>query len=187
MVKDKIIQSATQQILKYGFRKFTIDDIASDLGISKKTVYKYFESKSQIISAVMDTYVEMEKARTLVALQTEGGWIDKFNQVIFSETREKAPNWLLQELQQYFPEEWEKGKAIGEFKQTHMRELLRQGIETGDIRPDINPAIVDMALNKAIGGVFDFDFLNQNDLTLNQAMEEIQKLFLNGILKRNQE
>nr|WP_277443753.1 helix-turn-helix domain-containing protein [Pelotomaculum isophthalicicum] len=49
-----MLQAASRQIEKYGFRKFTIDDIASDLGISKKTIYKYFISKKSLIGAVVD-------------------------------------------------------------------------------------------------------------------------------------
>ncbi len=183
-MKDKIIQSAMQQILKFGFRKFTIENIASDLGISKKTVYKYFESKNQIISQVIETHVELEKTRILRAMQTEGGWIEKFKELIYKETREKAPDWLVEELQQYFPEEWEKPCALEEYKRQQLSKLLKKGIETGDIRPNINPAIIDLALCKTIEGVFNFSFLKEHNLSLNEAIEEIEKLFLFGIMKR---
>ena len=183
-MKDKIIQSASQQILKFGFRKFTVDDIATDLGISKKTVYKHFKSKSQIISEVIEMHVAMENKRTLEAMQIEGGWEEKFKRVICAETREKAPDWLLEELMRYFPEEWKKTNAIGNFKRQQITKLLKSGIETGDIRPDINPVVIDLAIAKTVDSAFNFQFLKEHGLSLNEAIDEIQRLFLYGILKR---
>jgi AcrR family transcriptional regulator len=49
IMKDKIIKNATEMFLKLGFKSVTMDDIAMDLNISKKTIYKYFSNKEQLI------------------------------------------------------------------------------------------------------------------------------------------
>ncbi|AEG58881.1 TetR/AcrR family transcriptional regulator [Desulforamulus ruminis] len=183
-MKEKIIQSAASQIMKFGFRKFTVDDIASDLGISKKTIYKFFESKKEIISTVVDSYIEKEKEDTLLALKADGNWIDKFKEMICCESaHEKAPPWLVEELQQFFPEEWAKADALDRFKMEQLQILLTQGVEKGVVRGDIHPAIIGMALGCAINGLFDFKFLRQHDLTFNQAMQGVKEIFLQGILE----
>lgn len=184
-MREKIIRAAKEQIRKYGFRRFTVDDIASDLGISKKTVYKYFESKKQIINAVLENHVEMEKHHTLEALATEGGWLDKLNAVVFCHTQDQAPATLIEELQRFFPEEWDKTDSINEFKREQVKELLSQGIKNGDIRPDINPLVIGLALEKTLRALFDYNFFKQHDMTFNQAMEEVKKVILYGILKRD--
>jgi len=48
-VKDKIIKRATDMFLKLGFKSVTMDDIASEMCISKKTIYKYFCNKEVLI------------------------------------------------------------------------------------------------------------------------------------------
>jgi AcrR family transcriptional regulator len=48
-MKDKIIAKATEMFLKLGFKSVTMDDIASEMCISKKTIYKYFENKELLI------------------------------------------------------------------------------------------------------------------------------------------
>jgi TetR/AcrR family transcriptional regulator, biofilm operon repressor len=48
-MKDKIIARATDMFLKLGFKSVTMDDIACDMCISKKTIYKYFSNKEQLI------------------------------------------------------------------------------------------------------------------------------------------
>ncbi|MCA6421529.1 MAG: TetR/AcrR family transcriptional regulator [Flavobacterium sp.] len=49
-MKDKIIAKATEMFLKIGFKSVTMDDIATEMCISKKTIYKYFENKEILIS-----------------------------------------------------------------------------------------------------------------------------------------
>lgn len=48
-MKDKIIKKATEMFLKLGFKSVTMDDIACEMCISKKTIYKYFHNKEMLI------------------------------------------------------------------------------------------------------------------------------------------
>ena len=48
-MKDKIIKKATDMFLKLGFKSVTMDDIAGEMGISKKTIYKYFSNKEKLV------------------------------------------------------------------------------------------------------------------------------------------
>ncbi len=49
MMKDKIINKAKEMFLKLGFKSITMDDIACEMCISKKTIYKYFSNKDTLI------------------------------------------------------------------------------------------------------------------------------------------
>jgi AcrR family transcriptional regulator len=48
-MKEKIIKKATEMFLKLGFKSVTMDDIACEMCISKKTIYKYFSNKEVLI------------------------------------------------------------------------------------------------------------------------------------------
>jgi len=48
-MKQTIIQKAGEVFLKYGFKSITMDDIANELAISKKTIYKFFKNKEQLV------------------------------------------------------------------------------------------------------------------------------------------
>ena len=48
-MKEKIIKKATDMFLKLGFKSVTMDDIAGEMCISKKTIYKYFSNKEMLI------------------------------------------------------------------------------------------------------------------------------------------
>lgn len=60
-MKDKILDTAANKIQMHGLKKFTIDEIAKDLKISKKTIYKYFNSKDAIVEEFFKTVVESDK------------------------------------------------------------------------------------------------------------------------------
>ncbi|MBO8137997.1 MAG: TetR/AcrR family transcriptional regulator [Desulfotomaculum sp.] len=183
-MKERIIQVAMDRLAKFGLKSFTVDDITAELGISKKTVYRYFNSKHEIIGAVIDMYVEMEKQRTLKALDTKGNWLDKLNEVISVHIQEERPDSLLSELKHSYPVEWKKAEAIKNFKKEKVRELLKEGIKQGDINPSISTAVIELTLQSTLEALFDFDFLNQNNMTVNQARNELRKIILYGILKR---
>ncbi len=57
-VRQKILDAAEQRLWHYGFKKTTIDEIASDAGVGKGTVYLYFEGKEDIGLAIMAQYKE---------------------------------------------------------------------------------------------------------------------------------
>jgi AcrR family transcriptional regulator len=48
-MKEKIVNVATDMFLKLGFKSVTMDDIACEMCISKKTIYKYFSNKEKLI------------------------------------------------------------------------------------------------------------------------------------------
>ena len=66
-VRQKILDAAEQRLWHYGFKKTTIDEIASDAGVGKGTVYLYFEGKEDIGLAIMAQYKEdsLEKSRAV--------------------------------------------------------------------------------------------------------------------------
>src|ERR1700759_5292531 len=53
-VKERILTKAADLFMRYGIRTITMDEIAAQLGISKKTIYQFFTDKDDMVSAVID-------------------------------------------------------------------------------------------------------------------------------------
>ena len=49
--KERTIQKATDLFMRYGIRSITMDEIAGQLGISKKTIYQFFTDKDEMVEA----------------------------------------------------------------------------------------------------------------------------------------
>lgn len=182
-LKTRIINSALNQIEKYGFRKFTLDDIADDLGISKKTVYKHFDSKNQLITEVIDSRLRIEKERTLRAINGKGSWLEKFDKVVLGHLESDRPKeHLLHELRRYFPDEWEKTKEMRRFKREQIKNLLEEGKRKGDIREDVHLETIVFIMDEAFNSLIDLHSEHSREISLVQALKEVKKLILFGIL-----
>src|ERR1700689_2332661 len=56
--KERILQKATDLFMRYGIRSVTMDEIATQLGISKKTIYQFFTDKDEMVEAVVDQEIQ---------------------------------------------------------------------------------------------------------------------------------
>ena len=187
-MRNRIIQTAREKINRYGWRKFTIEDIASELGVSKNTVYKYFTSKNEIISALVDWFIEIEKVGALKVLETDGKWTDKIQTLMGSFSPDK-PIWVIEELERFFPQEWVKIKALYELREAQISELYLEARENGEVRPDIVPAIIFLTASSTLEGLHDHRYivryLEKANLTINNSLEEFKKILFEGILSKN--
>ena len=180
-MKNRIVQVAMERINKYGFRKFTINDITTELSISKKTVYKNFTSKEEIISVIVDTQIELEKKGVLKALEAEGTWTDKLKALMFTFVKDR-PEWVTEELRSLFPKEWTKIEAHRKWKLPVMKQLFTKAIDNGEIRSDISPDIIELTFVSTVDALYNYDGLKKIDMTFNQAMEDFEKILFTGIL-----
>ena len=58
----EILERAVAVYMKYGIKSVTMDDLSQELGMSKKTIYKYFADKNDLIQSIIEMKVGMDKA-----------------------------------------------------------------------------------------------------------------------------
>ena len=153
-MREKIIDATVEEFKQNGL-KFTMNDLAKRLGISKKTIYTVFESKQAVLVAVADRY-----AADLNSMQEELSRI--------YELAEKYPK-PYRHLMRSVNNGWEQAEKY-----------LEKGMEEGMIREVSIPVV--MAMVK--GTVYCFmesDILYQNKLTYEQAKKEMVEILMKGI------
>lgn len=129
-MKEKIIARATEMFLKYGCKSITMDDIANDMGISKKTIYKYFINKEVLIMDATETVHQhvIDIISSVVAQNfnpiRENFEIRKVFEGIFQST-EASP---LYQLKKHYPEIY---KLVMEKEEQECFEYMRQNILRG--------------------------------------------------------
>ena len=140
-MKEEIVKRALNDFIQYGFKTFTMDDLANKMGISKKTLYEYFPSKQDLVDACLDYALEMSCTNVTTFVQGEGSVIEnvyrnqKKVQEVFNINSDR-PIW---ELQKYYPKTYERMKS--EFAKTDalfIDKLLEKGWQEGLFRKDIN-------------------------------------------------
>lgn len=168
-------------------RKFTIDDITTDLGISKKTIYKNFASKSQIIEYVLDTYVTEELAMQEKVMASTQSFRERFEALILPAEQQSIPTQVLAELQQFYPELWDKCAEAVHITRNKILQIYAEGMRNGEIRSDVHPAVIDLVVKNAIDGVLDYRFLSENDISMVQALNSVKSMVLYGIMLKNED
>ena len=72
MKEEQILKAAKKLISKYGYKKVSMDEIAEEAGVTKKTVYSYFPSKEELLNALIRKELEKMK-KELEAIEKEKG------------------------------------------------------------------------------------------------------------------
>lgn len=71
--REQIVDEFERQVLRFGYIKTSVEDVAAELGISKRTIYQHFDSKRALYSEVVDRVGEQERARmTALVADVEG-------------------------------------------------------------------------------------------------------------------
>ena len=137
----EIIPHTLGYFLQYGFKTFTMDNLAHNLGISKKTLYEQFASKQILVDACLDYALEMSCKRTELCLVGEGSVIEN----IFMRQKEiknffNMKSWRpLWELKRYFPKTYERmDVAFAKSDALFIDQLIEKGLKEGFFRENIN-------------------------------------------------
>lgn len=74
--KEYILKQIRELYLKFGIRSVTMDDVASEFGISKKTLYQYFDDKADLVEQVIEDYLKSSAFN--LNSDHQGNAIDKY-------------------------------------------------------------------------------------------------------------
>lgn len=138
-MKEKIIKKATEMFLKLGFKSVTMDDIACEMCISKKTIYKYFSNKEKLIEE--GTEVVHQKIHALmdeVVAKNYNAIEENFEmRKMFKEMFQSFDHSPAYQLKKHYPEIYEKMMAneIEDCNRMFTQNVLK-GITQGLYRPE---------------------------------------------------
>jgi AcrR family transcriptional regulator len=190
-VRLKIIHQAGELFFQFGASKVTMEEIADRLGMSKKTLYKFFASKDDLLAAVLDDFhcamqgivepllqaASNADREQFVVIMLQLG--DKVASVI---TRnQQSP--LLKDVQRNYPVLWQR---IEERRKTTMtlslRSMLQQGMERGVFRSDLNYDLFLMVYMAAMQEVMNPATLATLPLTVGEAYKMVIGILFGGAL-----
>ncbi|OCB74315.1 TetR/AcrR family transcriptional regulator [Flavobacterium crassostreae] len=140
-MKEKIIAKASELFLKFGFKSITMDDIATEMCISKKTIYKYFCNKELLIEESTNfIQKEIHQIIETITIQNHNAIEENFEiRKMFKEMFKSAENSPVYQLKKHYPEIYEK-VILNEINQCDsiFRKNIQEGIKQGLYRNTIN-------------------------------------------------
>ena len=184
-VKERIILKAEEMFLQFGYSKVKMEEVAAGLGISKKTVYKFFPSKENLIKEiVLSRQCEVENYINNIWEDKNLDFVAKLRNMMdyLSKQSSRIRGPLMDDIHKCIPEIW---NEIHDFKRIKSlkkaKDVFELGVKNGAFRDDIGQDIAILMFTFATEGILNPEILSQLPLTGAQALETIFKIIFEGI------
>ena len=185
-IKDRILRKAEEHFLKLGYSKVTMNEIAEDLGMSKKTLYAHFESKEELLKTIVFKLRDERIAKIDKLLDDKQiDFIEKLRQLLdlTAEFHKRISPEFLTEIQRCAPGSCLDSESFVLTKvETVLSSLLREGIEKKVFRNDINVQLLVMMHIGAVQFLVRPEMFEQLPLTSRQVLHTIGQVMFYGIL-----
>ncbi|MFT7071453.1 TetR/AcrR family transcriptional regulator [Patiriisocius sp. Uisw_017] len=184
-MKDNIIHKASEMFMTLGFKSVTMDDIASEMGISKKTIYSHFNNKETIVAVVTDAIFEKVTKDINGICSFNKNPIEEIydikKRVMEHMHNEKASPWY--QLQKYYPSIYGNiKKRQFSFMQNCVVENLNKGLDLDLYRQNIDVQFVARIYFNGITGIKDEDLFPTSMFNGKSLYEMYLEYHLRGIV-----
>jgi AcrR family transcriptional regulator len=185
-----IIAGARRHFFAHGFRGVTMDDLAEELGMSKKTLYAHFPSKTALLEAVIADKLARVDADLKGAMDGEASDFPARLQAMLLCMRRQADEIqpaFIRDVQREVPELFalvQNGRR--KLIQRHFGKLLKDGRKAGSIRNDIPAGMMIEILVGAVDAIINPVRMGELGLTPKTGFAQITTVFLEGVLVRAQ-
>ncbi|RAU81913.1 TetR/AcrR family transcriptional regulator [Pontibacter arcticus] len=194
-VRTRIIREAQKMFFSKGYSTVLMSEMARDLGISKKTMYRYFSSKEELLVAGIAYHRKQLDDEVEVILQDEhllfpekanqiykviGSRLISVSSAMLSDLKKNAPNALAQMLRENVS-----------LSYNRFNKILAEGQRQGYIREDLNYNIACLAYIRSVETMFEPDFITHLPPEIQEVMptkpadifEGLLSIIMKGILK----
>ena len=145
MVKQRIIEEASELFGRSGLKSITMDDLARHLGISKRTIYENFKDKEELLIACIDAFHVRNMAFTeKVFLEAEN--VAEAILTMLQKNAERATQQqfnMMMDIRKYYPQVYkERLTNLTIHKNHEMEQMIQRGISEGVFRESLNPKVI---------------------------------------------
>jgi len=185
-IKERIINSTSRLFFEQGFSKVSMDEVASGLGISKKTLYQHFPSKQALLYEVVSNMMN-ENGKIIEGIVNDRGmdFHRKLSRLMnhLSGVVSRMARPFGEDLRRNAPEMWEE---IDRFRRDkillNFRKLLESGARQGVFRKDVDPQLMTLVFATLMQNMIDPKLFSQISFTAAQVFETIVEVVFRGIM-----
>jgi TetR/AcrR family transcriptional regulator, cholesterol catabolism regulator len=182
--QDKILKTSLQLFYKYGIKHVTMDEIARELGMSKKTIYQFYKEKDDLVNQLCD--IEL-KDRQCQFDEMSNGAKDPIHEIILISQRMREmmqninPMFFL-DLQKFYPAAFQR---FQEFKEDcaykNIYKNIRKGIELGLYRGDLDPEFISRLRLAQLDMMMFGNYFSYDKISFVKVHEVVFEIFVYGI------
>lgn len=184
-IKENILEASYVLFHRYGIRSVSMDDIARELTISKKTIYQYFKDKDDLVSTVTTKHMDMERQEMEEIEKSSVDAIDELAKIslCFRKNLKDINPSLLFDLKKYHKKAWDIWMGFkNEFIKNNIVGNLNKGIRDGFFRKGIDVEALAIFRVEQIQMTFDDNIYPKDKFELTGLQMQLFEHFVYGIL-----
>lgn len=183
-MKERIQQKAEELFRRYGIRSVTMDEIAGQLGISKKTIYQFYTDKDSLVKDIFKTITDQNKEKCIrLKAESENAIHEQFlSNDVAQEIFTNMNPAVFFDLNRFHPgvfADYQKFKKQFLFK--IIKENIQRGIKEGLFRKDFDVDIVTWLELEMVSGVFYNDDIAHGRTSASHFDKEVKDFFMHGL------
>jgi hypothetical protein len=175
-MKEAILKKSGEIFLKYGFKSITMDDIAHELGISKKTIYKYYKNKVELVDEAI-SYIHENMHQDIMCICDKGfNAIEEHFEIkkMFKDLFKNSDDSPMYQLEKYYPKTFKKivKNEFSMFKSCIARNI-EKGISQGLYRENLNIELTAKFYFSLVISIYDANLYTYNKNTVNKLEKDV--------------
>lgn len=184
MEEKNILEQAVSLFIQFGIKSMTMDEIARQLGISKKTLYQHVENKNDLVKKAVEMKISAEQSCLCDIYKENGNAIDELMEMtefVKSNMKEVHPS-ILFDMQKYHPEAW---KLIEDHKKGFVfqciKDNLEKGVDSGIYRDNLHPEIIAAFYLSMMNTIFEKASFQESKYEHGEIHEQMMRYHIRGI------
>ncbi len=181
--KQRILDVASSKFLESGITKVTLDEVATELGMSKKTLYKFFPSKDILLHTIVKMMLSRVEKETLSIVDSNEPFENKLTRIIAligRQVRHLSKQFQL-DVQRFAPSLW---NEIDKFRRErilcHVKRMFEQAKRENIFRSDLNVDLFYLVVINTVQGIMNPKTLSENSFSAEDAFRGIFRILLEG-------
>jgi TetR/AcrR family transcriptional regulator, cholesterol catabolism regulator len=183
-IKDKIISGSQKMFIKHGIRSITMDMIAEQLGISKRTIYETFKDKDELLKCCIEAATDEQMAIVEKIMTDSVNIIEAMIKVVKHNVTilNSVSPLFFHDIKKYYSKLNEHTIENNDKQSiTHIIDLLNRGIQENLFRRAINVEIVAILLSEQFRVLGNHDIFPEEKFSKAEIFENIVINFMRGI------
>jgi AcrR family transcriptional regulator len=186
--KMELLERSSSVFMKYGLKSVTMDDLCREIGVSKKTIYKYFEDKNDLVLSIIQFKIEIDKQACEGCMNGAENAIDELigiSRFVIEQMGNINPSVFL-DLKKHYPQAWKRmHDHKWEFVLNNIRENIIRGKEQNLYRENLNPEIISRFYVSSMDAMMDGEVYPYPEFKTDQILTEILRFHIRGLANDN--
>ena len=179
-----ILLKVSDLYTKYGIKSITMDDVATELGISKKTLYQYVTDKDDLVGKFIDNEIALRQEEICKCFQAGFNSIEELFEISkFMNRLMKDQNPATEhDLKKYYPHHYQKAVAIRRERiYSYVLQNLKKGKNEGLYRAELNEEIIAKLYLSRVESIHLNDLFTVEEFTSSKLFLELLVYHIRGI------